>query len=56
MPEITDNNNNNGNENERYTHKKMNTNIMELNNEEKLNPDNDVGNRATTEIKETKTE
>ena len=34
----------------------MNTNIMELNNEEKLNPDNDVGNRATTEIKEPKTE
>ena len=56
LPEITDKNNNNGNENERYTHKKMNTNIMELNNEEKLNPDNDVGNRATTEIKEPKTE
>ena len=29
---------------------------MELNNEEKLNPENDISNRAATEIKEPKTE
>ena len=34
----------------------MNTNIAELNNEEKLNPDNDINNRAITENKEPKTE
>ena len=58
MPEDIDNKN----EKEELTHKKMNTNIEELNlnNEIKLNPennnDNDINNRATTEIKEPKTE
>ena len=59
LPEDIDNKN----EKEELTHKKMNTNIEELNlnNEIKLNPDNDnndndINNRATTEIKEPKTE
>ena len=52
LPEEIDNKN----EKEECTHKKMNTNIGELNNEEKLNPDNDINNRAITENKEPKTE
>ena len=52
--------NDNKNEKEVLTHKKMNTNIEELNlnNEIKLNPnnDNDITNRASIEIKEPKTE
>ena len=52
LPEEIDNKN----EKEECTHKKMNTNIGELNNEEKLNPDNDINNIAITENKEPKTE
>ena len=56
LPEDIDNKN----EKEELTHKKMNTNIEELNlnNEIKLNPDNDndINNRATMKIKEPKTE
>ena len=52
LPEEIDNKN----EKEECTHKKMNTNIGELNNEEKLNPDNDINNRTITENKEPKTE
>ena len=52
LPEVIDNKN----EKEEYTHKKLNTNVGEINNEEKLNPDNDINNRAITENKEPKTE
>jgi hypothetical protein len=52
LPDVIDNKN----EKEEYTHKKMNTNVGEISNEEKLNPDNDINNRAITENKEPKTE